>query len=219
VESMRTEEEQIEALKKWWQENGNSLLIGIGVALAVVFGWKAYENSAEQAKAEASMMYQQLVTAATSDGFDSQDEASTVSYLASELKSKFDDSEYGLYASLFLAKEAIAGDDLDSAKQELNWALDQTDDLRLQHIIKGRLARVLSAQGAQEEALALLEASDPTFKPNFLEIKGDIYLRMGEKQKAAELYTEAFELTREQPQALPLLGIKLADLGIDPDTL
>lgn len=36
----RTEEEQVAALKQWWKDNGNSLIIGVGLALAVVFGWK-----------------------------------------------------------------------------------------------------------------------------------------------------------------------------------
>ncbi len=219
MENLRTEEEQLEALKNWWKENGNSLLIGVGVALALVFGWKAYQNSAEQAKAEASVMYQQLVAAATNDGFDSSDEASTVAFLASELKSKFDDTEYGIYAALFLAKEAVNNEDLPTAQTELEWVLEQSEDLRLQHIVKARLARVYSAQGQHDEALALLETSDPAFKASFLELKGDIYMRQDNEEQATQAYTQAFELTRDTPQALPLLGIKLADLGIDPDAL
>jgi len=34
----RTEEEQVAALKQWWNDNGNSLIIGVGLALALVFG-------------------------------------------------------------------------------------------------------------------------------------------------------------------------------------
>ncbi len=38
---LRTEEEQIEAIKRWWKENGVSLLIGAAIAAAGVFAWKA----------------------------------------------------------------------------------------------------------------------------------------------------------------------------------
>ena len=38
---MRTEEEQVEALKRWWQENGKTLLLTLAVALALVFGTSA----------------------------------------------------------------------------------------------------------------------------------------------------------------------------------
>ena len=38
---MRTEEETVQAIKDWWKKNGSSLLIGVGAALAIVFGWQA----------------------------------------------------------------------------------------------------------------------------------------------------------------------------------
>ena len=70
---LKTEEEQIAALKKWWSDNGKSLLIGIGVALAIVFGWKAYQNNLIQTKAEASSLYQQLIAEATKNNFDDEE--------------------------------------------------------------------------------------------------------------------------------------------------
>ena len=42
-----TEEEQIEALKDWWRENGNSLLIGVAVALVAVFGFRGWQTSVQ----------------------------------------------------------------------------------------------------------------------------------------------------------------------------
>jgi len=42
---LRTDEEQVEAIKQWWKNNGSSLLIGIGAALAIAFGWQAWQTS------------------------------------------------------------------------------------------------------------------------------------------------------------------------------
>lgn len=219
MNDFNTEEEQIAALKNWWKENGSSLLIGLGVALAVVFGWKAYQASVVQQKTEASLMYQQLVEAATQSSFDEPDDEATVTYLAKQLKTKFDDTEYALYAALFLAKESVAQDDLESAKAELNWVIATSDDSRIQQITKGRLARILAAEGNYEQAIALLEASDEAFKPGYLEILGDIHMRSGDKAAAIESYKKAYVLIKDQPQAQPLLAVKLSDLGILPDTL
>jgi len=33
VAEMKTEEEQVEALKRWWQENGKSLILTIAVSV------------------------------------------------------------------------------------------------------------------------------------------------------------------------------------------
>jgi predicted negative regulator of RcsB-dependent stress response len=37
----QTEEEQLAAIKDWWQRNGKPLLTGGVLALAGVFGWQA----------------------------------------------------------------------------------------------------------------------------------------------------------------------------------
>ncbi|MDX1451484.1 MAG: tetratricopeptide repeat protein [Oleiphilaceae bacterium] len=219
MEELRTEEEQIAAIKKWWQENGNSLLIGVGAALAIVFGWKAWQNSAEQEKAEASILYQQLITTATNNSLEDTDESSSVGYIAGELKEKYEGSEYAIYGALFMAKDAVENGQLDVAAQELEWVTKNTEDARLQHIAKGRLARVLSAQGKHDEALAVLNAVDSLFEANYLEIKGDIYLRKQDEESAKQAYLKAYEMVKDSPQSQPLLAVKLSDLGVNPDTL
>jgi len=219
VNEFSTEEEQVAAIKKWWKDNGSSLLIGIGVALAIVFGWKAYQNSVIQEKTQASQLYNQLISSATKTAFDESEEAQTVTYLAGELKKKFEDSEYAIYAAMFIAKESVEAKDLTKAKEELNWVLANTDDSRIQHITKARLARILSAENLHDEALAMLNATDPDFEASYLEIKGDIKQRTGDEAAAIEAYKNAFELVKESPQAQPLLAVKLSDLGVNPETL
>ena len=41
---LRTEEEQVEALKSWWKENGKSLIMGVVIAVAAVFGWRGWNQ-------------------------------------------------------------------------------------------------------------------------------------------------------------------------------
>ena len=214
-----TEEEQIAAIKNWWKNNGNALLIGIGFALIIVFGWKAYQNSVVESKTEASMLYQQMISAATTTDLSVPEEGSTVSYLAKELKNKFSDSEYAIYAAMFIAKENVADAKYDEAKNEFNWILDNTEDQRIVHIVNGRLARIYSIQGDNKTALTLLTATDPAFEASYQEIIGDIKIRSSEKQAAIDAYTKAYQLIKSNPQALPLLAVKLSNLGVDPETL
>jgi len=219
VSDYSTEEEQIAAIKNWWNNNGNTLLIGIGLALIIVFGWKAYQNSVVESKTEASMLYQQMISAATTTDLSVPEEGSTVSYLAKELKNKFSDSEYAIYAAMFIAKENVADAKYDEAKNEFNWILDNTEDQRIVHIVNGRLARIYSIQGDNKTALTLLTATDPAFEASYQEIIGDIKIRSSEKQAAIDAYTKAYQLIKSNPQALPLLAVKLSNLGVDPETL
>lgn len=218
MSELRTEDEQVAAIKNWWANNGRSLLIGIGLALAIVFGWQAYQNSVIQTKTEASGLYQQLVTEATKNNFDDE-EADTLGFLANELKTKYTSTEYAVFAALFLAKESVGKKDYTAAKSELEWVISNTDDKRVKHIASARIARILSAEGKHEEALALLNSTLPQFEANFLELRGDINKRLGKTQEAIDAYSSAFILIKENPQALPLLAVKLSDLGVNPSTL
>ena len=44
METFRTEEEQVEAIKRWWQENGKSTVLGVAIAMAAVFGWRGWND-------------------------------------------------------------------------------------------------------------------------------------------------------------------------------
>ena len=58
MEDYRTEEEQIEALKRWWSENGKSIVIGIALAGASVFGWRAWQDQ-QQAEHTGEVLFQE----------------------------------------------------------------------------------------------------------------------------------------------------------------
>ena len=61
VESYRTEEEQVEALRRWWEENGRSTIVAIVVALAAGFGWQAWKGYNQDNIEGASNIYQSLL--------------------------------------------------------------------------------------------------------------------------------------------------------------
>jgi len=216
VAELRTEEEQIAVLKEWWKKNGNSILISVAVALAIIFGWNAYQNAVIENKSEASAMYEQVIAAAATSAAVAG-ESTGLGYLAQQLKDKHGDTEYGLYAALFIARDAIENAQFDQAKQELEWVKSNTEDGRLLDIVNGRLARVLSQQGEHDQALALLNANSSEYESIFLEIKGDIQLRKGEKAAAIENYERAHAMVSDNPQKQPLLVAKLANLGVETE--
>lgn len=217
MDEFKTEEEQIAAIKNWWKQNGNSLLLAVAAALAIVFGYKAWQSNVENTKASASALYQQLVMASTANQGMGDDK--TLAFVAAELKEKYADTEYALYSAMFLAKDYAQKGELENALSELDFVLSATQDARITHVAQGRKARVLSAMDRNDEALALLTATDPAFKASYLEISGDIKLRQGDQDGAKKDYLSAFELVKDAPQNLPLLGVKLSDLGVDTRNL
>ena len=54
----RTEDEDLAQIKDWWQRNGKPLVTGGILALAVVFGWQAWQKYQTNQAQGASIVYQ-----------------------------------------------------------------------------------------------------------------------------------------------------------------
>ncbi|WP_108125163.1 YfgM family protein [Saccharospirillum mangrovi] len=206
-----TEQEQIEAIKKWWSLYGNYLIGGVLVALVAFFSWTFYKNAVQSKLEAASALYDDLMSAVENDDID------TVNARIDNLKSDYSDTVYGVYAGLQAAKQAVDGGDLVTAAQELEWALDNADD-SLVPVVRLRLARVHVAASNYEAALAQLDAIDQDgFEVPSLELRGDILLAQGDADAARAAYEAAFEEAGQQGVNSPYLEMKLNDLAIETD--
>ena len=63
---VESDEEQVEVLKKWWDENGTSLIVTLVLVLGGTFGYRAWENSVIESGEAASVVYEDLVTSVRS---------------------------------------------------------------------------------------------------------------------------------------------------------
>ena len=98
------EREQVEAIKKWWGENGRVVTIGIILGLGGVFGWKAWEARVVSNEEQASVLYEQLVNAAASNTTPEVDE------LAGTLMDSYPNSGYATLSALIRAGSAFQND-------------------------------------------------------------------------------------------------------------
>jgi predicted negative regulator of RcsB-dependent stress response len=215
VDYERTEEEQLAALKRWWSENGNALVIGIALALAVTFGWQAWQKQIQNAKYEASALYQQILDAATAGSpEDRVKNAATIRLVGEKLKADYESTEYAKFAAFFMAKTAIDSKDLDLAAQELRWILAHNPDEATRAVTNARLARILVEQGKLDEAMSLAStAVGSAFQPMYLEIQGDILLKQGNRDAARAAYEKAKNLLKTEDRNRILLELKLSDLA------
>ncbi|HLV76311.1 MAG TPA: tetratricopeptide repeat protein [Marinobacter sp.] len=214
---LRTEEEQIQAIKDWWKKNGSSLLIGIGAALAIVFGWQAWQNHQAQQKAEAANQFANLLNAFV--GFQGEPDHDTVAFVASSLQEDHGDSAYAIYGTLVLARQQMTDqNDPAAAAESLAWALDKAgDNAALALVVRNRLARAQFAAGEHDQALATLDAAGDAdaFNAIFAELRGDILVAKGDQQGAREAYLAA--RNQNQQARSGILELKLADLGVGED--
>lgn len=193
MDTYRTEEEQVEALRKWWDDNGRSTLLAVVLAVGLGFGWQGWQQHQQQQAELASLRYEELLEAVQVVS----DEAgvATVRHLAETLKTEFPDSAYARFAALHLARLAVMNDDLDSAERELRWVLTTNTAAEINALVELRLARVVAAQGDLPAALQILAAAQAgAYAPAYAEVQGDIYQQQGDNELALEAYQRAIEL-------------------------
>ncbi len=213
METYRTEEEQVEAIKKWWRENGQQTVIGIALALGLVFGWKAWQGHSENRAAEASMIFSNLMQADQAVRLDGS-KLGTAKHLAATLKSEFSSIAYGHYGALLLAKYAVQSGDYDTAEAELNWVLSQKPALELLGQTQLRLAQLKYAQADYQAASQRLDQIESGFEAKIAELRGDIELAQGNEAGALEYFLQAQNLNRAQelPANNLLLPLKISQL-------
>ncbi|WP_193049443.1 YfgM family protein [Pseudoalteromonas undina] len=201
MEIYSTEEQQAEAIKRFFRENGLSLALGVIVGLGGLYGWKAYNQNQITTAEQASDAYTKLV------------ESDSVLASADAFISENKDTQYATLAAFVAAKEAVDAQNLDLANEKLSWIVTNVDNAQLKAIATTRLARVQIAQQQYDDALSTLNAPLPeAFIANVAELKGDIYTQQGNKEQARVAYQAAVDaggLTSN-----PLLQIKLDDLAV-----
>ena len=209
---MRTEEEQVEAIKRWWNENGKSLLAGIAIAILGVVGWNYYQDQQRQTAETASAYFQRLLGNASASPL-GEAERAAITHDANMLKDQFSGGAYAEYAALMLAKLAVEKNDLEQAESELRWLLSNSPDSPLVALTNIRLAQVLQGQGKLSEALVLAQDSDDEWQSRRLEVKGDILLAQGNNSAARDAYASAKDVAAGQGANTALLDLKLDNLA------
>ena len=212
-----TEEEQIEALKRWWDENGKQVVLAIVLTVGGYFGWQAWTDHVDDQTAAASLVYQEMLDnmdgAVPGDtlGADKQAE---ISLLAETLKQDYSNTQYAFYAALIKAKLAVESTDLTAAAVELQWAMDNADETVNENIARLRLARVEAASGNLDTALQLVQGVDAgELKSAFDEAKGDFYQQQGNAGAAYSAYEAAMmSIDAGNSSASQLLQLKISQV-------
>ena len=204
-----TEEEQIEALKRWWKDYGKTVVVAVALGLGGFWGWNQYQNSQVKKAQSHSIAFDQLVSSATqfNEELDEQ-QLSEIEQLANELTD--DNSLYADFAELYLAKVAVQKDDMAAAQKHLQIVADGGSNEAVKDLANLRLARVLANVGEVDKALTIL-----TSKPNgayaaaYAEAKGDLLMTQNRLADAQAAYQAALAAVTNQPMRRNILQLKL----------
>jgi len=207
-----SDDEQVAALKKWWDDNGLAVIIGVAVVIAGTVGWRWYQDYSQSKAEAASSSYQKYVEMRREQG-----NASELDALAATFFDEHGDSGYATLVQLYQARDAVAAEDLAGAEVLLRAAVAGADG-RVGDVARIRLARVLVQLERADEALSTLAAvKGQGFRSIVAELKGDVLMSRGDRAGAREAYQTAVE-GLESEQARPILRMKLNNVASQSDS-
>lgn len=214
MEDYRTEEEQVEALKRWWQENGTSTIIAIALAVAVSFGWRFWQDQQQAEKEAASSIYQELLTLMSAPNL-SDSQRATAGTLVGQLSEQYAGTGYDQLAALASARLAMDSGDFDKAAAALVNLQGQKLGAEMAALVNLRLAKVQFSQQNYSAALSTLSGDMQQYAAQAAELRGDVLAAQGDNGAAAAAYEEAQNLVAgdDMLRPSPLLRIKIESLA------
>ena len=204
------EEEQLDAIKQWWQENRVSIIGAVVLALGGSFGWSQYQDyTAENAIAAADAYDAILIEREAGESADQ------LAALAQSIRDENGSLAFAEFASLQVAAAAAEEGDFDLAKAELEKVLAGVElDSTLGQLAQLRLAKIKAASGQEDEAIAILELGSDSFPVSYPQVLGDIHLAAGREAAALEAYQTAQTASLALGGQSGLIDLKVSGLSL-----
>ncbi len=202
------EQEQVDAFKAWWKENGKWLLMTLALALggfAAMQGWKSYKSNQELA---AATLFSELANQVGSG------DPKRINDAAAAVIENYGSSAYAPRASLLAAQVNIQVKDAARAKTQLQWVIKHAGEEGLKNVARLNLASVLLDEKSYDEALALLDTAHPeSFDGVYADLKGDVLNAQGKAEAARAAYQQALGKIDANGSYQGLVRMKLDSIG------
>jgi predicted negative regulator of RcsB-dependent stress response len=198
------EQEQLEAIKAWWRENGKLVILAVlacALTIAAFQGWRYYR--AQQSE-RAAALFMQL------DLAERTNESKKVRDIAAQIVERHGSTAYAPIAALAAAKASFNTGELDEARKHLAWAAEHAKEDEMRDVARLRLASVLLDQKKHDEALQVLSAKPlDIYASLYADLRGDVLAAQGKAAEARTAYQTALEKADAKSQYRRLIELKL----------
>lgn len=204
------EEEQLDAIKQWWQENRVSVIGAVVLTLGGSFGWSQYQDYTSANAIAAADKYDAILM--EREAGRSADELAA---LSQSIRDESGSVAFAEFAALQVAAAAADSGDFELAKAELEQVMAGVElDSTLGQLAQLRLAKVKAALGQEDTAIAMLEMGSDSFPVSYAQVLGDIHLAAGREAAALEAYQTAKTASLSLGGQSGLIDLKVDSLSL-----
>lgn len=186
MEVYPTENEQVDAIKRFFVNNGKALVIGLAVGVGAIIGWNYWQSYQANRLQESAQAFEQISSQLQT--------GSKQALAAGKQFANETNNIYGVLTNIELAKIAVEKSDIAGAEKALLKALAvaKLDDVK--DLINVRLARVQLTLNKTDQALiTLTQVQDKGWSTIVEDIRGDILLKKGDVAGARAAYSKGIE--------------------------
>ena len=203
------EQEQVETLKAWWKDNGNTVLGVVLVVVVAMGGWRGWQYYQNKQSAEAATLYQQFTEQLASN------DVKRVNDAAAAVMDKYASTPYASRAALIAAQVNEIGKEPLRAKTQLQWTIEHASEEGLKSVASLRMASILLDEKNYDGALKLLAAKHgDSFDALYADLKGDVLNAQGKPVEAQAAYKLAYDKLDAKSQYRNLVQMKLDSFGV-----
>lgn len=182
------EQEQLSAMKAWWEKYGNIITTALAVVAAGLLAWQAWSWHQRSQNDKATAMYAQLFLAAQAG------DTAKLQQAANQLTTEFPGHLQASLGALLAAKTDIDKKDDKSARVKLAWVIEHSKEVLVKDLARLRLAALLLDEKSYDEALKELEGGvTQELAPRFAELRGDVLVEQNKVDAAKQAYKQALE--------------------------
>ena len=201
------EQERIAELKAWWEDNRWFVIGGVAALIIAFAGYKGWQYWTARQAEDAAAMYTPVAEAAKGK------DVKRIVDAANALRAKHPGSFFASEAALVAAKAAFDAGNLDEARKQLEWVMNDGVEAH-RGVARLRVAAVLLEQKKFDEALKVLDGNkDEAFVPLVADMRGDIMLAQGRIDEARASYKLAMEKADPRNPVRSIAETKLNALG------
>lgn len=205
MEIYENDNEQVDAVKRFFAENGKALVVGVVLGIGALVGWRYWNGHQVESSMASSLEYQTVTDAVRAD------QPATLS--AAEKFAASTKNTYGALASLELAQKYADSNDLAKAAAQLQQGLSSTSDANLQALINARLARIQIQQKQSDAALKTLDSiKGEGWVAIVADLRGEALLSKGDKQGARDAWSKGSQ-TDASPALREMMQMKINNLS------